>query len=191
VITANCRPNEPLLKTPKQGLLRAISGQVSARRVGIRQIATAADESRECRCVLAASHHIVLIHVMFALGAAAIVRRHEHAVPVQPRYSMITTPSSPALCRHSSSVLSGSGPGPKPLQQPGNWLRSNAVEERSEMVDINPTDLKADVKELLADATDVVGVLADLDDLPGLDKIKHFVTDAQIVLADVEDFLDA
>jgi hypothetical protein len=56
------------------------------------------------------------------------------------------------------------------------------------MVDL---DLKADVKELLADATDVVGVLADLDDLPGLDKIKNFVTDAQIVLADVEDFLDA
>jgi hypothetical protein len=59
------------------------------------------------------------------------------------------------------------------------------------MVDIDPAALKADVEKLLADATDVVGVLADLDELPGLESFKSFVTDAQVVLADVEKFLDA
>lgn len=51
--------------------------------------------------------------------------------------------------------------------------------------------LKDDIVSLLTDAEDVLSVVEKFDDLPELDKLAPFITEAQKVLADVLEFLNA
>jgi hypothetical protein len=56
---------------------------------------------------------------------------------------------------------------------------------------LNVSELKSDVSKVLSAADEVLAVLTDLDTLPFVDKITPFVTLAQKVLGEVQEFLEA